>query len=305
MVLLVGLAVSACGQIGDTVPVRILTGLENQGPVKNLMEGLTNLPQKHGWKASVSCVQPEVLVGYKFAPGVFDIRAFKFPIKTAAQPVAGDYTTWLKNYGSGTAPVIPVPRGALIGLGVFGALYDSSAMSADGTCATVNAAGTPYPSASMAGTVEQFVNEAMDVLINVWVVGVTDTPSVPSGCAPGTNSIKQDCPNRNFYDVDVSCTTCTELSSFSYYDQMEYLFGEPGSPIVQHRISSADFGGGAQIPQADHYHFKIVNVANDSILAEVKFDEKSLDWAGNVAIVNVQNRPPLATSVIQLTITRQ
>lgn len=291
---LLGLLVTACGQ-SDTVMVRLLTPFDSNPAGQNLMESFALNANPN----VIDCEQGQVFAAVKTGQNDTDFATYPIPIRLASTGLPGsaphyDFASWLQGSSSFPPIQIPVPRGALTGFGVGGAVYASGTLEDSGHCARkVDTAVNP--SAALFGHVNAVISEPTSVPINIWVVDAnpSPTPAVSVGCGVsvgGGDLLSQQCWNKNYYLLKLSCTGsyCTSLESTYSVVKVEYFINNTGSRTAVQFYSIASSHSGLYVPNIDLIRVSIMK-SGDVEGAGILFADKHANWSGAIATATLTN----------------
>jgi hypothetical protein len=194
---------SACAP-GETVTVRLVTGLEHRGPAPDLMKSISRSPELQSTTTTPSfpCIQSDIRAGFG-VDGTNEVAGIPVPVLTNSS--IQNATVFWGQYNSAVSSLsfpeirLQLPRNVPLSVGIIGSITTGPS-GPDGACLkldpTVNITIPIFPTYSMFGAREfpNGVSNETEISVRVWGIFSSTAPDSTS-CSNG------DCPSNRFVSV--------------------------------------------------------------------------------------------------------
>jgi hypothetical protein len=244
---MLGLISTSCGNLGNTVNVRLITGLEMTSCTQKNLYAIVNVSTDR---------DADPL-----------LETYRIPMSLAFDTL-NNYTVFAQYVrDNGTFPPIklPIPKGTNVDIGIIGSIVATKNVLADGTCGDFTPGPTPAPynTSSVLAYRTINVNAPIDVPLKTWVIPANGA-AAPSPAPAGGNYAclnemdgTENCPQRAF--MAIRCASCT---SASYHIKLEYAPGrQNGIPVIQWLPAQAFSGPNNQafVPEITPMKVTLIN----------------------------------------------
>ena len=242
---------SACGS-GETLTVRLLTGLERNSPAPNLLEALSRNPDAQSLVPpgdAYPCIQSDIRAGFGI-DGTNEVAGIRVPVVTNGPLINAD--TFLGALSSLSFPEIrlQLPRNIPLSVGIIGSITTGPA-GADGMCLKLDSTATIpiFPTYSIFGAKEftNGVSTETEIPVRVWGM-LSSTPVGSTSCSNG------DCPSNRFVEV-TKITTGTAPAQV----RIRYFAGKS---ITFDQYLFIDSATPQYIPRAGIAHVQMLSSSN-------------------------------------------
>ena len=198
---------SACAP-GETVTVRLVTGLERNSPAPNLLETLSRNPELQSTTTTLGfpCIQSDIRAGFGI-DGTNEVAGIPVQVVTNSSLINAD--SFLGAIGLLSFPEIrlQLPRNVPLSVGIIGSITTGPA-GPDGACLKLDPSATVsiFPTYSMFGAREfpNGVSNETEIPLRVWGTLSLTTPSSTS-CSIG------DCPSDRFVKILTGTTAPAQV----------------------------------------------------------------------------------------------
>ncbi len=210
---------SACAP-GETVTVRLVTGLERNSPAPNLLETLSRNPELQSTTTTLGfpCIQSDIRAGFK-NEATGELSGIPVPVLTNSS--IPNATLFTDAIASLSFPEIrlQLPRNVPVSVGIVGSITTGPADVAGGRCMKFEGDETSpnliYSTFSFFGAREfpNGVSNESVIPVRVWGIAGSGTISTLP-CTTATN----DCPGRKFVKVELPSGVNSRSIKIRYFE---------------------------------------------------------------------------------------